>query len=294
VAVPDFQSITLPLLKLLSDGKPRQLRVAVQELADRLGLTQEQRTELLPSGTQPRFANRVGWARFHMDRAGLVSRSADGATSITELGKSALITPPERITTAYLRENFPAYAEFMKASTPENVAPLESPTERTPEEVMEVSHGALTARLRAELLVQVKAQSPEFFEDLVVDLLVKMGYGGSFGSARRVGRSGDGGIDGIIDQDQLGLDVVYVQAKRWEATVGSPTLQTFAGSLEAKRATKGVIITTSQFSADAREFVRLIGKRIVLVDGEQLAQLMDRLRCRRHRSGFIQAAQNLS
>ncbi len=175
---------------------------------------------------------------------------------------------------AFLKESFPAYAEFMASGAKANPKPDPVDTASTPEELMEQNYVELSDRLKQELLALVKARSPAFFEHLVIDLLMRMGYGGALGSAERVGRSGDGGIDGVIDQDRLGLDVVYVQAKRWEATVGSPVLQTFAGSLEAKRATKGVIITTSAFSADAREFVRFIGKRIVLIDGEQLAQLM--------------------
>ncbi len=272
--VPDFQSITLPLLKLLSKGDALQLRDAVRELAGDFTLTTEEREERLPSGKARRFDNRVGWARFHMERAGLVVRTADGAAHITDEGRQLLNDAPPRVTMVYLREHYPVYAAFIKTTPATATTTTEPPSERTPEELIDASHQQLSARLREELLTQIQAQSPAFFEELVIDLLVKMGYGGSLGSARRVGRSRDGGIDGIIDEDPLGLDVVYIQAKRWTGSVGSPVLQGFAGSLEAKRATKGVIITTSHFSQDALDFVKLVGKRIVTIDGEQLAQLM--------------------
>lgn len=280
MAIPDFQSFLLPLLELLADGRERAHGELVEALALRFGLTDDERKELLPSGKQERFLNRVSWARSYLKRALLVENTGRGWVKITPRGVEALQSRPERIDIKYLMR-FPEFAESRQASRRNNRHAEDAAADetddivQTPEEMLEAAHQSLRRELARELLERVKSVSPRFFERLVVDLLVAMGYGGSRKDAgQAVGQSGDGGIDGIIKEDRLGLDVVYVQAKRWEGTVGRPVVQAFAGSLEGQRARKGVLITTSQFSQDARDYVSRIEKKIVLIDGEQLAQLM--------------------
>lgn len=266
----------LPILQLAGDGQERRLSDAIEQLAQRLTLSDADRNELLPSGQQPRFDNRVGWARTHLGKALLVESPHRGRFRITDRGRAALRQNPSRIDMTFLMQ-YPEYAEFRNRSRrivngTDDLA--EEPT-TSPEESLEASYQSVRATLAQELLERVKQCSPRFFERLVVDLLVAMGYGGSRKDAgQAIGRSGDGGIDGIIKEDRLGLDVVYVQAKRWNDTVSRPIVQAFAGSLEGARARKGVLITTSQFSPQAVEYVSRIEKKIVLIDGEQLAQYM--------------------
>ncbi|MCX7791087.1 MAG: restriction endonuclease, partial [Chloroflexaceae bacterium] len=241
-------------------------------------LTEAERAELLPSGVQPKFDNRVGWARTHLGKALLLESPKRGWFRITERGRAALAQNPPRIDMAFLSQ-YPEYQAFRsRGRAMENgVAGAGEAAEEvaSPEERLEASYQALRGALAQELLEKVKQVSPRFFERLVVDLLVAMGYGGSRRDAgQAIGRSGDGGIDGIINEDRLGLDVVYIQAKRWEQTVSRPEVQAFAGSLEGVRARKGVMITTSTFSPQAREYVSRIEKKIVLIDGEQLAQYL--------------------
>jgi restriction system protein len=271
MAVPDFQALMLPLLKIAGDGGDHRLSDAIEALAVQFRLSEEDRRELLPSGRQAKFDNRVGWARTYLKKAGLLESTERGKFRVAERGRQALGGNPTSIDIRFLRQ-FPEFVEFQKA-TKREAEPEESG--QTPEETLEFAYQSLTRALAQDLLERVRACSPGFFEKLVVDLLVKMGYGGTLKDAgQAVGQSGDGGIDGIIKEDKLGLDVVYIQAKRWEATVGRPTVQAFAGSLEGQRARKGVLITTSQFSPDAKDYVTRIEKKIVLIDGEQLAQLM--------------------
>ena len=273
MAIPDYQSLMLPLLKIANDGTEHDLGDAIEILGIQFNLTNEERNELLPSGVQTKFDNRVGWARTHLRKAGLLDSPKRGRFQITNRGREVLKSNLANITVKYLRQ-FPEYLEFV--SKQENKQDeKEEEINQTPEEVLESSYQNLKRNLAQELLERVKKCSPRFFEKLVVDLLVSMGYGGSRKDAgQAVGRSGDEGIDGIIKEDKLGLDVVYLQAKRWDSTVGRPVVQAFAGSLEGHRARKGVLITTSQFSQDAKEYVGRIEKKIVLIDGEQLAQLM--------------------
>lgn len=276
MTVPDYQKIMLPLLKLLSDNNEHTLSETIEKLAQYFELSDEERKELLPSGRQAKFDNRVGWARTYMKKAGLLESTGRGKFRITERGKQVLQNNPTVIDNNFLMQ-FPEFQEFRNASRQanQNNEELQENSDQTPEEVLESSYQALRSELAQEILDRVKKCSPKFFENLVVDLLVAMGYGGSRKDAgEAVGQSGDGGIDGIIKEDKLGLDAVYIQAKRWEATVGRPVVQAFAGSLEGQRARKGVIITTSQFSKEARDYVKVIEKRIVLIDGEELAQLM--------------------
>jgi len=276
MAVPGFQSLMLPILKIASDGQEHTGGEAVDLLALQFKLADDERRELLPSGRQSRFSNRVAWARAHLKLAGLLETTGRGKFCITKRGLEVLQSAPANLNIKFLMQ-FSEYAEFRAAPRKSNHHDGEEDEEpgQTPEEILESSYQTLRRDLADELLGRVKNSSPRFFESLVVDLLLAMGYGGSRADAgQAVGRSSDGGIDGIIKEDKLGLDVVYIQAKRWEGTIGRPVVQAFAGSLEGQRSRKGVLITTSQFSQDARDYVTRIEKKIVLIDGEQLAQLM--------------------
>jgi len=275
MAIPDFQSLMLPLLTILGDSQEHTLSGVIEQLALQVGLTDTDRKELLPSGRQFKFDNRVGWVRTHLKKAGLLESTGRGKFRITERGLSVLRSKPSYINIKFLMQ-FPEFVEFRNLSRSDNKQDdREEESNQTPEELLEASYQNLRQALAQELLERIGNCSPRFFENLVVDLLVAMGYGGSRKDAgQAVGQSGDDGIDGIIKEDKLGLDVVYIQAKRWEGTVGRPIVQAFAGSLEGQRARKGVLITTSQFSQDAREYVGRIEKKIVLIDGKQLAQLM--------------------
>lgn len=276
VSVPGFQTLMLPLLRLAGDGQVHTSGEAIDQLAAEFQLTPEDREELLPSGTQRRFNNRVYWATAHLRKADLLSSVGSGRFSITTRGKQILDSPPSRIDMKFLGQ-YPGYKEFLGGGeATAGTTPTLPTVEQTPEEVLEATHRQLEASLEQELLDRVLTVSPTFFEQLVVDLLVRMGYGGATDAAKVIGRSGDGGIDGTIFQDALGLDVVYIQAKRWAGSVSRPTVQAFAGSLEGFKATKGVLITTSTFTAEAQQYVSQIAKRIVLVDGRTLARLMVR------------------
>ena len=275
MAIPDYQEIMLPLLEMAGDGELHSVSEAIEFLAEKYSLTDDDRRELLPSGTQYRFDNRVYWARTYLKQAGLLTFPQRGLFQLTSVGKGVLVEKPSRIDVKYL-DRFPVFLEFRKRrakSTKADSRPSEIP--QSPEESLEENYQVLNDRLVADLLSHIKAASPRFFENLVIDLLVGMGYGGSRRDAgRAVGRSGDGGIDGIIKEDKLGLDVIYVQAKRWENTVGRPVVMAFAGSLDGVRAKRGILITTSVFSSDARQYVDNIEKKIILIDGEDLASLM--------------------
>jgi restriction system protein len=274
MAVPDFQTLMLPVLDLAADGQVHSTSETIKRLGERFQLTEEDLEELLPSGRQRRFTNRVNWATTHLRKAGLLESAGYGKFRITERGRKVLAAKPERVDMKLLAQ-FPGYLEFTggdsSGSKPVPVTPL---AEQTPEERIRTTHRELEDGLEQELLDRVLSVTPTYFEQLVVDLLVKMNYGGSEDAGQRIGRSGDGGIDGTIFQDPLGLDIVYVQAKRWTSSVSRPTVQGFAGSLEGFKATKGVLITTSNFTAEAISYVSQIGKRIVLIDGSALAKLM--------------------
>jgi restriction system protein len=271
MAIPDFQTLFLPLLNLSGDGREHSLGETISALAAQFGLTEEERNELLPSGRQAKFDNRVGWARTYLKKASLLESIERGKFRITQRGREVLRGTPARIDIKFLMQ-FQEFVEFHKATKREAEA---EETGQTPEEALESAHQSLNRALAQEVLERVRACSPGFLEKLVVDLLVAIGYGGSRPDAgEAIGQTGDGGIDGVINEDPLGLDVVCIQAKRWEGTVGSPVVQAFAGSLEGRKARKGVFITTSQFSQQAVDYVKWIEKRIVLIDGEQLAQLM--------------------
>jgi restriction system protein len=266
----------LPLLRYLADGEQQRLRDLIDHLAQEFSLTVEERRQLLPSGQQPIFDNRVGWARTYLKKAVLLESPRRGWVRITQRGLDVLKQNPERIDIDFLKQ-FEEFRAFIAHSSTTTVTNDVMPSDNTgsPEELLEQAYETLKQNLLAELLEQVKEASAAFFERLVVELLVRMGYGGSFQeAARTIGRSGDEGIDGIIKEDRLGFDVVYVQAKRWGQTVGRPEVEKFAGALQGQRARKGVFITTSTFTEEARQYVEKIDSKIVLVDGERLAELM--------------------
>lgn len=280
MAIPDYQTLLLPVLKLAADGEEHKFSQAVEELTEEFNLSTEERNELLPSGSQAVFNNRVGWARTYLKQAGLLASPKRGFFTITQLGTELLAANPAKIDISVL-ERYPEFIEFKnrKKEKSEYESQLEIPTEQdstlTPEDSLASAYNQLRLALESEVLSSVKEASPSFFERLVVDLLVKMGYGGSRQDAgKALGKSGDGGIDGTINEDRLGLDVIYIQAKRWEGPVGRPEIQKFAGALQGQRARKGVFITTSSFTKEAIEYASLIESKIILIDGEHLSRLM--------------------
>jgi len=276
MAVPDFQSLMLPILQIANDSTEHSSSETSEKLAKKFSLSESDLNEKLPSGRQSRFTNRIAWARVHLKGAGLIESTGRGLYCITPLGLKVVRENPALVNLKFLSQ-FPEYQKFRSQTrSPQKAEEIEPDEDKqTPEELLEQSYLSLRRSLARDLLERVKMCTPQFFENLVVDLLVAMGYGGSHKDAgKAVGQSGDGGIDGIIKEDKLGLDVVYIQAKRWEGTVGRPVVQGFAGSLEGQRARKGVFITTSGFSQDAKDYVKQIEKKIVLIDGEQLAQHM--------------------
>jgi restriction system protein len=279
MSIPDYQTIMLPLLRLAEDQQEHRFRDAVEALAEKFELSEEERAELLPSGSQPLFNNRVGWARTYLKQAGLLASSRRGFFNITQAGLDLLQSSPQTIDNSSL-ETYPAFIDFRsRRRDPSDDRTTEqegaSSSSQTPEDALASAYKKLRANVENELLDTIKQASSGFFERIVVDLLVQMGYGGNRqDAASAVGKSGDGGIDGIINEDRLGLDVIYIQAKRWEGTVGRPEIQKFAGALQGQRAKKGVFITTSAFSNDATEYAKFIDTRIVLIDGARLVKLM--------------------
>lgn len=278
--IPDFQTIMLPLVESLGDSQQTSIRELTERLAERFGLTKEERAELLPSGQQSIFSNRVAWSKSHLKAAGLLESPTRGMVRITDLGLKALAQKPAAINIKFLKQ-YPAYCIFSGKSQPQEspssppVTAIPEEEQRTPLEIMGSAFHTLSQTTADDLLTRLKTCSPAFFERIVVKLLMAMGYGGIAGEGTVTGKSGDGGIDGVIKQDKLGLDVVCIQAKRWDGPVGRPVIQSFAGSMDLYRAKKGVLLTTSIFTKDAQDFVnRIEGKKVVLIDGEQLAELM--------------------
>jgi restriction system protein len=267
-----------PLMQVISDGEEHSMREALDQLADHFELTDEERKRLLPSGQQEVFTNRVAWAKTHLRMAGLIEPTARGVFKITRRGQELLRKTKDRIDLRLLQRQ-PGYLEARGRKREKPVASdgghNQADAERTPEELMEESFEALREDLGRELLAKLRTASPAFFERLVVELLVRMGYGGTRKDAgQAIGRSGDEGIDGIIKEDRLGLDIIYIQAKKWTQTVSRPEIQKFAGALQGFRARKGIFITTSDFSKDAVDYASKIDSKIVLIDGEQLWNLM--------------------
>jgi restriction system protein len=277
MAIPDYQTIMLPLLKQISDLKEHRHRDTINALALNFKLTEDDLSIKLPSGRQAIFDNRVGWARTYLMKAGLLEYTRRGYCKITSQGLDVIRENPDIISVSYLRR-FPGFQDFHSSKPSEEQKLHEQPSindERTPGENLEYSYLILRRELAYELLQRLKASNPQFFEKVVVELLVKMGYGGSMADAgEAVGKSGDGGIDGIIKEDRLGLDVIYIQAKRWEGIVGRQEIQKFVGALQMHKARKGVFITTSGFTKEAKEYVTLVDNKVVLIDGDQLTQFM--------------------
>ena len=282
MAIPDFQSCMLPLLQFAGDGEEHSISEAYDALAEYFDLSDEDMNELLPSGKQQTYKNRIAWANSYFKQAGLLESSRRGHFCITQRGRDVLATKPDRID-IHLLNQFPEFVKFRTSkkraedSIPEPTLNIdEDVVPKTPEEIFQQSYETLRETLEAELLEQVKKVSPFQFEQLVVDLLVKMGYGGARRNAgNALKRSRDGGIDGTIKEDALGLDMIYLQAKRWENTVGRPEIQKFAGALQWEGALKGVFITTSHYSQDAIDYARgLQSSKIILIDGVQLSSLM--------------------
>ncbi|MEI6349226.1 MAG: restriction endonuclease [Bacteroidota bacterium] len=274
--IPDFQTIMLPFLKIISDGEEHTTIETNQKLAAYFNLTDQELDEFLPSGVAKTFPNRVAWAKSYFKMAGLLENIKRSSFRITESGKQLLDTNPIEINLRVLK-TIPAFQERTARARDEgsSIDIENSQISATPEEIIENCYLAIRKSLAQELLFKIKSSTPSFFETLVVELLVKMGYGGSIKDAgRSIGRSGDEGIDGIIKEDKLGLDVIYIQAKRWENVVGRPEIQKFVGALAGQGAKKGVFITTSRYTNEAREYQPRNETKIVLIDGEQLAELM--------------------
>ncbi len=276
--IPDYQTLMLPLLKILSDGQEHSYRDLIENLAAEFKLTDEDRKELLPSGNQLLFDNKVSWAKTYLKKAGLIDSPRRAVFVITDLGRQTLSDNPERIDTKYLMR-FPAFLEFKLISREkrEEEKTLSENDTQTPEELLDRAYQEMRKSLAFDLLNKVLELPPAAFERLIVELLVKMGYGGSIKDAgRAIGGSGDEGVDGVIKEDKLGLDVIYLQAKRWKPgnVVGRPELQKFVGALAGQGAKKGVFITTSTFTKEALDYTPKNETKIVLIDGEQLAQLM--------------------
>lgn len=275
--IPDFQTIMLPLLKEISNGNEFTAKEVNSNLSQYFNLSDEELQEMLPSGKQGVFVNRVAWAKAHLKIAGLLESPKRGSFRITPKGLEVLNQNPEVINLKFLK-TLPEYIEYLESSKSEYKTTdvnLETEEAKTPEELIEQSFLTIQKALSQELITKVKSCNPYFFENLVVKLLVKMGYGGSLADAgKAIGKSGDEGIDGIIKEDKLGLDIIYIQAKRWEGNVGRPEIQKFVGALAGQGAKKGIFITTSKFTPDALNYIPRNETKIVLIDGEKLTRLM--------------------
>lgn len=280
--IPDYQSMMLPVLKLAADGEIK-VQNAVIKLADELGLSDEEREQLLPSGKQAVFSNRVHWAKTYLKQAGLLRYPRRGHFEITDRGREVLSNPPDVLNTAFL-DAFQDFQEFRDRKKedqgePAFVSEIKKPSDATPDEELRIAHRKINDALAADLLDKVREASPAFFEELIVQLLIAMGYGGSSEEAgRALGRAGDDGVDGVIDQDPLGVDQIYIQAKRYAEgnSVGAGAIRDFFGALSLKKAQKGIFVTTSTFSSSATETAKGLGSRIVLIDGVYLARLLVR------------------
>ncbi|MCW3074707.1 MAG: putative Mrr restriction system protein [Flaviaesturariibacter sp.] len=281
--IPDYQTLMLPLLKYISDGNIHNTQNAVSDLAKEFNLSEEELEEWLPSKKQKTFHNRVHWAKAHLKMAGTVENVGRGLFKLTNRGKSILGDQPVVINVKYLTDKFPDYKEsivgFRKKGDYKieflNSSESASDYIQTPEEQIEEGYQSIRKTLEQDILIKLKDVHPSYFEKIVVELLVKMGYGGSIAEAGKATKyTNDEGIDGIIKEDKLGLDVIYIQAKRWEGIVPRPEIQKFVGALAGQRAKKGVFITTSGFSKEAVSYASQMDTKIVLIDGEQLAQYM--------------------
>jgi len=281
MAVPEFDALKIPVLQLLADGQPRKLMAIESELADHLDLSEDDRNEVLPSGTERRFHNRTGWACYDLMRAGLLTRPSRGIYQVTQAGMELLRDPPAQLDRQFLMR-YPSFAEWMQAtSAPKTKSDTAQPaaetadTDATPLEAVETAYQTLKGTLKAELREMLAQTDPYRFEQVVLDLLVAMGYGGSRAEAAQVTKaSNDEGIDGVINEDRLGLDVIYVQAKRWKEKVGRKEIQSFVGALAGQQAHKGVFITTGGFADTALIYADNVPQKVILIDGDRLADLM--------------------
>jgi restriction system protein len=282
LAIPDYESLMLPLLKRLADGESRTLRDVIAELADECQLTADERTQLLPSGGTLTFHSRVGWAKTYLKKAGLLTQPKRGLVQISPAGTEILGQNLVALSTKYLYR-LDSFQETRNERTSGSVVEflqpdrtsMQSGPDLTPDEIIDAAYEKSRQVLAEDVIERVKVCSPAYFERLVVQLLLKMGYGGSREEAgRAVGRSGDGGIDGIINEDRLGLDAIYLQAKRWEGVVGRPEIMKFVGALAGQRASKGVFITTSWYTQEAKDYASNSHYKVVLIDGARLADLM--------------------
>jgi len=274
MAIPSLYDITLPLMKFLSDEKQHKIPEIVDYLTNHFQLTEEEKNKLKPSGDRTVFRNRIDWARFELKKAGLMSVSPEKIHEITSDGIEILKKNPEKIDRKFLLLQVPKYAEYFKAlkerSDEKGEISISENENRSPEDMMMTGYNEYRKNFESEILERIMNNSFNFFEHLVIDLIAKMGYG----RGKVTGRTGDGGIDGIIDEDKLGLSQIFLQAKRWKGTVGSKELRDFAGMLDSKKSKKGIFITTSHFSDEAREFAPTTSSKIVLINGKRLAELM--------------------
>lgn len=277
--IPDYQTLMTPLLKIAGDGNVHSMSDVVSELAEEFGLTEEERKELLPSGKQEVFNNRVGWARTYLKKALLLDYVQRGQFRITERGQQVLAENPEQINNVFL-SRFPEFVEFQRSARPAagegNDSVVPAVANGSPDDLIATGYRNRRMHVEKDVLDKVKSCSAEFFERLVVNLLTAMGYGGSLADAgEAIGKSGDGGVDGVIKEDRLGLEQIYIQAKRWDNTsVGRPEIQKFVGALLGKRARKGIFLTTSTFTREAQEYANGLETKVILIDGVELAKFM--------------------
>lgn len=280
MAIPDYQALMKPLLEALADGAEHQMSELIERLAVQFKLSEKERRQLLPSGGQEIFSNRVSWARTYLKKAGLLESSKRGWVRISEKGRQVLRQKPDRIDNSFLMQftEFRVFIEQSRASQKHSAKETEAalfPSTRTPEEALEAAYDELRSNRISEILEKIKVLSPRAFERLIISVLLKMGYGGADENAGEVlGGSGDEGIDGLIRQDPLGLDTIYLQAKQWQGTVGRPEVQKFVGALQGKRARKGIFITSSDFTEEARRYAEGLESKVILIDGRRLAELM--------------------
>ncbi len=280
MAIPDYQSIMLPILQLAADGAEHRRRDSIQTMAKSFNLTEEELTTLNPGGSDYVFANRFGWACTFLKKAGLIRAAGWGKFQITSEGQALLASHPAKIDLTALKQ-YPKFRDFYGGAAPDVEDSTEAvsesePTEETPEELIASAHASLQKLVQAELLAKIAEATPKFFERLVVNLLQAMGYGGpAADTAQVLGKPHDGGIDGVIKQDKLGLDLIYIQAKKWkDTTVGSSEVQSFVGALAGVQARRGVFVTTSKFSQDALAYAQSLENRVILIDGNRLTALM--------------------
>lgn len=272
--IPDFQSIMLPLLESFKEGEIKSSKELRLDMINYFNITEEEQKEKIPSGKQFVHYNRIAWAISYLKMAELIFSQKRGSYQITDEGVNALKNPPEKITISFLKQ-FENFSKNRNPGRDESIEKDDQITEKTPDELIEIGHKQIKNELSLQLLNQIKNGSPYFFEKLVLDLLLKMGYGGSeIDNGELTQKGSDEGIDGIIKEDRLGLDKIYIQAKKWENNVGRPEIQKFVGALQGKRAKKGIFITTSTFSKDAYDYAQNLDVAVILIDGKKLAEYM--------------------